>query len=143
MVSFTNTGVKHGAIAMADARARAVYAGLCTLTAQALRVGTGAHSCSLDVLTKDIPITISSLFRGNLGKAVAKDATASRNYKAPGDCFILSGLARPKPPRSLKWKASASPPFCGDSRPRHSQAPQTNRFRKRSRGARRKDMGAY
>ena len=47
-----------------------------------LRVRTGAHGRSLDVLTKDIPITSSSLFGGDPGKAVAKAATASRNYKA-------------------------------------------------------------
>ena len=106
-VSFSNTSVKHAAIAVADVRARAVHAGLRTLRAQTLRVRTGAHSRSLDVLTKDIPITSSSLFGGDLDKAVAKATTASRNYKALGGCFVLSGLARPKPSRSLKWNASA------------------------------------
>ena len=45
-VLFTNTGVKHAAIAMADVGARAVHAGLRTLRAQAQRVGTGAHGRS-------------------------------------------------------------------------------------------------
>ena len=59
-VSFVNTGVKHAAIAIAD-----VEPGRCTLvSAWALRVGTGAQSRSLDVLTKDIPITSTILFRG-------------------------------------------------------------------------------
>ena len=90
-VLFANTGVKHVSIAMADVGPRAVHAGLRTLRAQALRVGTGAHGHSLDVLTKDIP-TSSSLFWGDLGKAVAKAATASQNYKALGDCFDLDNL---------------------------------------------------
>ena len=81
-VYFANTGVNHSSIAMADVGARMVHAGLCTLRAQALRVGTGANGRSLDVLTKNIPITSSSAFGGNLGKAVAKAATASRNYNA-------------------------------------------------------------
>ena len=83
-----------------------MHAGLRTIRAQALRVRTGAQGHSLDAftkdipiaLTKDIPITGSNLFGGDLGKAVEKAATASRNYKALGDCFVLSGLARPKPP---------------------------------------------
>ena len=53
-VSFDNTGVKHASITMADVGARAMHAGLHTLRAQSLRVGIGAHSHSLDVLTKDI-----------------------------------------------------------------------------------------
>ena len=85
-VLFANTGVKHAAIAMADVGARAVHTGLCTFRAQALSVLTGAHGCSMDVLTKDIPITSSSLFGG---EAVTKAATAARNYKDLGDCFIL------------------------------------------------------
>ena len=112
-----------------------MHAGLHTLRAQALRIGTHAHGHSLDVLSKDIPVTSSSLFGGNLGKAMVKSATAFR-YKALGDCFVLSGLARPKPSRSLKQKASASPPFHGDSRHSKGQAPQTNRLRKRSQGSR-------
>ena len=129
-VSFANTGVKHAAIAMADVGARAVHAGLRTLRAQALRVGTGAHGHSLDALTKDIPITSSSLFRGDLGKAVAKAATASRNYKALGDCFVLSCLSRPRPPRGLKGKASTSPPFHRGNRPWYCQgeAPQNQNY---------------
>ena len=102
MVSFANTGVKHTSIAMAHVGARAVHACLITLRVQAPRVRTGTHSCSLDVLTKDIPITNSSLFGGDLGKAVAKATTTTKNYKALGHCFILSGLSRPKPPRSRK-----------------------------------------
>ena len=100
MVSFANSGVKHAAIAiaMADVGARAVHAGFCTLKVQVLSVGTGIHGCSLDVLTKNIPITSSSLFGGVLGMAVVKAATASRNHKALGDCFVLSGLARPSHP---------------------------------------------
>ena len=143
-VSFTNTGMKHSSIAMADVGARAVHAGPRTLRAPALRVGTGSQGRSLDALTKDIPITSSNLFTGDLGKAVAKAATASRNYEALGDCFVLSSLTRPKPPRSMKRKASASPPFRGDIRPRHSQghALQTHRFRKRSHGSRRQGTGA-
>ena len=82
MVSFTKTGVKHAAIKMTDVGARAVHTGLRTLRAQALRVETGAHDYSLDVLSKDI--TSSSPFRGDLGKAVAKAATTSRNYKVWG-----------------------------------------------------------
>ena len=95
-------------------------------------VGTGAQGHRLDARTKDIPITSSNLFRGDLSKAVLKAATASRNYNALGDCFVLSGLARTKPPRSLKWKASASPLFHGDSRPRYhqGQVPQTKRGKK-------------
>ena len=69
---------------------------------QALKVGTGAHGHSLDVLTKDIPITSYTIFGGNLGKAVAKVTTASRYYKALGDCFVVSGLSRPRPARGLK-----------------------------------------
>ena len=132
-VSFANTGVKHAAITMADVGARAVHAGLRTLRAQALRVRTVAHGHNLDVLTKD------SLFLGNLGKAVAKAATASRNYKALGDCFVLSGLSRPKPSRSLKRKASTSPlPFRGNNRSRYhqGQTSPTHQPRKRKRGAR-------
>ena len=110
-VSFANTAIKHAAITMADVGAKAVHAGLRTLRAQALRVVTGALGRSLNVLTKDIPITSSSLFGGDLGKAVAKAATASLNYKALGDCFVLSGLFRPRPPRGLKRKVSMSPPF--------------------------------
>ena len=120
-LSFANTGVKHASIVMADVGARVVHAGLRTLRPQALRVGTGAQGRSLYALTKDIPNSSSSLFEGDLGKAVAKAANTSKNYKALGDCFILSGLARLKPPRTLKQKASASPPFHGDNRPRYHQ----------------------
>ena len=137
--------MKHASIAMADMRARAVHAGLCTLRSQAPRIRTGAHSRSLDVLTKDIPITSSSLFGGNLGKAVVKAATASRNNKALGNCFVLSGLSRPKPPSSRKRKASASQPFYGDSRTRHGQgqsSPNHNTFRKRMHGSRGRGKGA-
>ena len=138
MVSFANTGVKHASIAMADVGARAVHAGLCTL-----RVRTGAYGRSLEVLTKDIRITSSSPFGGDLSKAVAKSATASGNYKDLGDCFVLSGLSRPKLPRSMKRKASASPPIHVDSRPRHGQgqASQNHRFRKRRRGCRGRGKG--
>ena len=52
----------------------------------------------LNTLTKNIPIASSSLFGGDLGKAVVKSATASCNYKTLGDCFDLSDLSRPKPP---------------------------------------------
>ena len=134
-----NTGVKRASIAMADVGATSVHAGLLTLRLQVLRVRTGAHSCSLDVLTKDIPITSSTLFGGDLGKVVVKAATTSRNYKALGDCFILLGLSRHRPPRSRNRKASASPPFSGDSRSRYGQGQcyqNRNRFRKRKRGAR-------
>ena len=140
-MSFANTGVKHACITMADVGARAVHTGLHTLRAQALRVGTAAYSRSLDVFTKDISIISSNLFGGDLGKAVAKAATASRNYKALGDCFVLSGLSRVRPPRSMKRKASTSPPFRWYSRHSQGQASQTRRFKKRSRGSRRKGMG--
>ena len=145
MVSFTNIDVEHASIAMADVGARAVHAGLHTLRARALRVGTGAHSCSLGVLTKDIPITSSNLFGGDLGKTVVKAATASRNYKTLGDCFVLLDLSWPKPPSSRKQKASASPAFHGDSWSRHGQgqsSPNHSRFRKRMCCSRGRGKGA-
>ena len=41
-----------------------------------------------------------------LSKAVAQAATASRDYKAFVDCFVLSGLSRSKSPtRGRKQKA--------------------------------------
>ena len=103
-VSFTNTDIKHATIAMADIRARTVHAGLrtlsiCTLRVQALQIGTGTHSQGLATFTKDIPISSTSLFGGDLSKAVAKAATTFCNYKVHGDHFVLSGLSRPKPPK--------------------------------------------
>ena len=118
MVCFTNNGVKHASIAMADVGARAVHAVLRTLRVQTLRVRTGVHNRSLDVLTKDIPITSFRLFSGDLGKGVVKAATAFRNYKALGDCFVLSGLSRPRLPRSMTWKSSTFPPSCGGKVPK-------------------------
>ena len=143
MVLFANTGVKHASITMADVGARVVHAGFCTLRAQALSFDTGAHGRSLDALIKDIPIGSSSLFGGDLGKAVAKAATTSRNYKALGDCFILSSLSRLKPPRCKKRKASMSPPFHGENRRRYSQghSSQPRRFRKRRLHLRSKGKG--
>ena len=104
-MSFANILVKHAAITIGRCGSQGSAFCLCTLRVQALRVGTGTRCRSLDVLTKDIPITSSSLFGAYLGKALVKATTASRNYKALGDCFVLSGLARPKPPRSLNRKA--------------------------------------
>ena len=122
-----------------------MHAGLHTLRVQALRVETGTHGYSLDVLTKDIPITSSSLFGGDLGKAVEKATTTSRNYKALGDCFILSELSRPKLPRSRKQKGNTSLPFRGDNRSRYDQGQASqnhNRFRKRMRSSKGRGTGA-
>ena len=72
--------------------------------------------------TKDIPIASTSLFGGDLRKAVAKFTTASHNYKALGDCFVLFGLPRPKPPRGKKQKVSLLLAFCGEHRPGTARA---------------------
>ena len=39
------------------------------------------------------------MFGDYLSKSVAKTAPASHNYKVLLDCFVLSGLPRPKPPQ--------------------------------------------
>ena len=98
-MSFANTGIKHAAIAMADVGVRSVYAGLCTLRGLGLRIGTGMHGEDLAMLMKDILISNKGLFGDCLGKAVAKAASTSRDYKALGACFVLSSLSRPKPPQ--------------------------------------------
>ena len=73
----------------------------------------------LSAYTKAIPLTNKSLFGDGLGKVVAQAATASRDYKALGNCFILSGLSRPQPPTSgRKWKVESLPlPFRGTRQP--------------------------
>ena len=75
-MSFTNTGIKHATIVMANG-ATEVHAGICTLRAQALSIGTGSHGQGLATFTKDIPISSTSLFGGDLSKAVVKVASAS------------------------------------------------------------------
>ena len=64
---------KHASIAMADVGARAVHARIPMLRAQALNIGTSTHGQGL-ALTKDIPISTTGLFGGDLSKAVAKAA---------------------------------------------------------------------
>ena len=112
MVLFANMGMKHASIAMADVGARVVHASLRSLRMQALRVGTGTHGCGPDALTKDIPVASSSLF--------GESSHCFPNYKALGDCFVLSGFSRPKSPRGKKGKASVLP-FQGKNRPSYSQ----------------------
>ena len=96
-LTFANTGIKHASIVMADVGARVVHAGICTLRTQALSIGTSTHSQDLTALTKNIPISTSGLFGDDLSKVVAKAASASCNYDALADSFVLSGLPRPRP----------------------------------------------
>ena len=74
-VSFVNTGINHALIPMADVSVREVHAGIVTIMAQALSIGTGTYDHSLVTLTKDIPISSTSLFGGDLSKAMAKAAS--------------------------------------------------------------------
>ena len=76
-MSFANTGIRHAAIAMANVGARAVHAGIRMLRAQALSIRTSTHGQGLAALTKDIPISTTGLFGGDLSKAEAK---ATHNF---------------------------------------------------------------
>ena len=66
----------------------------------------GTHGQSHANLTKDIFISSTSPFVGDLGKVVEKATSTSCNYKVLGDCFVLSGFSRPNPPKGRKWKMS-------------------------------------
>ena len=124
-VSFVNTGVKHTSIAIADG-GRAVHASFDTLRAQALRVGTGSHGHSLDALTKDIPITSSSLFGGDLGKAVGKTPPLPATTGHWGT--ILSCLASlgPSPPEARSRRQTPRRPFMGKTGPDTARAAPRN-----------------
>ena len=80
------------------------------LCASALALMAGALQCS----QRTSPLT-TSFFIDYLGNAVDKAASAFRDYKVLGNCFVLSGLSRPKPPMGRKWKASTLPSLCGKS----------------------------
>ena len=88
---------------------------------------------ALPLSHKDIPISSTSLFGGDLGKVVAKSASASHNYKALGDCFVLSGLSRPRSSKGMKWQVSTLLPFHGRSQSGNWQGRsfQTHRGKKR------------
>ena len=77
--SFTNSGVKHAAITMADVGALTVHSVFHTLRLQTLRIGTSSHGQQDDVLatyTNSIPLTSKSLLRDGISKVVAQAATA-------------------------------------------------------------------
>ena len=76
-VSFINTGIKHAVIVMANVGARAVHARIRILRAQALSIRTSTHGQGLAALTKDIPISRTGLFGGDLSKAVGKADSVS------------------------------------------------------------------
>ena len=88
--------------------------GLRTLRSQALHIGTSSHGqqdSTLALYTNSIPLSSKSLFGNALGKMLAQAGTTSRDYKALGDCYVISGMSRPKPPsKSRKWKTDTSPP---------------------------------
>ena len=86
---------------MADVCARAVHTGIHILRVHALSIGTSPHGQGLAAFTKDIPISTFGLFMVDLSKAVANVASASCNYQALADSFMLSvcqGLRRSLPP---------------------------------------------
>ena len=96
--SLANAGV-YASIAMVDVEARAVHSGLCTLWAQAFKVGTCAQCHQADVLAKyanTIPLSNQSLFGVGLKTMVAKAACAARDYAAMAECFVQAGLHHPK-----------------------------------------------
>ena len=106
-MSFANMGIKHATIAVADVGARVVHTGIRMLRAQDLSIRTSTHGQGLAAFTKDIPISSTGLFGCDLSKAEAMEASASYNYKALVDIFMLSDLPSPKPPQGGKWKASS------------------------------------
>ena len=80
--------------------ARAVYSGLHTLRAQALRVRTCAQDHQADVLAKyanTISLKNTSLFGVGLNAVVVKAASAAQDYLAMEDGFMLAGMHYPKP----------------------------------------------
>ena len=86
---------------MVDVGVRAVHSRLCTLRAQALRVGTSAQGHEADVLAKyanNIPLSSQSLFGGGLKVVVATAASAAWDYAAMAEGFAQAGLYSPKPP---------------------------------------------
>ena len=92
-----------------------VHSGLCTLWAQALRVGTCASTPQADELAKhanSIPINNHSLFGEGLRTVVAKAASTARNYADMAD-----GLHKPTPPQGKlnhkRMQASFPTPFHG------------------------------
>ena len=95
MASFTNTSIKHAAIAMTNIGDRAVHVSVHNLWAQALRIRTGTHGQGLASYTKYIPINNKGLFEDSLSKVVVKATFACRNYKVLGDCVVLFGLSSP------------------------------------------------
>ena len=99
-VFFANTGVKHAAITMADVGAKTVHVSLRTLRVQALRVGTGPHGRTLDVLTKDIPITSSILFGGDLGKLWRKPPLLPKTIRLWGTVSYCQVCPDPSHPEA-------------------------------------------
>ena len=99
-VSFTNTGIKHVMIAMANVGARTVHTSFHTLRAQAPRIGTGSHGRALPLSPRTSPFPAPACLGVTSARCmVAKATSASHNYKVLGDCFVQSGLSRPKPQR--------------------------------------------
>ena len=89
--SLANAGVKYASIATVDVGARAVHSGLCTLRAQAPRVGTCAQAHQAEVLAKyanTIPFSNQSFLGGGLNTVVAKAASAARDYSAMAEGFV-------------------------------------------------------
>ena len=100
MASFAKAGISFASMAMVDVGVRAVQSGLCSLRAQALRVGTCAQSRQADQLAKhadSLPISTHSLFGEGLQNDMAKANSSARTYAAMADGFVQSGVTRPRP----------------------------------------------